>query len=178
MTSVLEQMRKIFDGEPVGPRGMKTWPSLVGGPPILIGAYASGIWVKRAARKYDGWIASAGRTDTKTLEEAIKRFRDAGGKRAVVCSVFFDLTGPRVPLGPDTPFQIQCGPEEAAERLAWLSEIGYDDVILPKRQQGWAYYEPDITAEELSVLRGLVPKDPRPKPWELRLNPRAESPSP
>ena len=168
MTQVLDRMRQVFDGELSGPRGITPWPSVVGGPPILIGAYASGIWVRRAARKYDGWVASAGRTDARTLAEGIKRFRDAGGRRAVVCSVFFDLVGPRVPLADDRPFQIQCGPEEAAERLAYLAEIGFDDVILPKRQQGLAYYEPDITAEELHTLRSLVPKDTRPRPWQER----------
>ncbi len=168
LTQHLKVMREVFDGERTGPRGLGPWPSLLGGPPIMIGAYASGIWVKRAAQNYDGWVASSGRTSIKTIQEGMKRFRDFGGKRALVCSVFFDFVGPRMPLDPDKPFQIQCSPEEAAERLAWLAEIGFDDVVLPKRQQGFNYYEPDITAEELQILRSLMPKDTRPKPWEER----------
>jgi alkanesulfonate monooxygenase SsuD/methylene tetrahydromethanopterin reductase-like flavin-dependent oxidoreductase (luciferase family) len=139
----------------------------------LIGAYGSGLWIRRAARHYDGWIASSGRTSLKMLREGIKRYRDAGGRRAMVCSVFFDFSGPRVALDEDRPFQVQCSPEEARERLAFLAELGFDDVILPKRQQGLAYYEPDITVEELATLRSLVPPDPRPRPWVERAKAQA-----
>ncbi len=121
--------------------------------------------VKRAARGYAGWVASAGRTNVKTLEEGIKRFRDAGGKRAAVCSVFFDLSAPNKPLLEDEPYNLRCGPAAAAERLQRLADPGFDDVVLAKQAKPpLQYYEPDITPEELLTLRSLMPKDER-RPW-------------
>jgi hypothetical protein len=52
----------------------------------MIGAWESGIWVTRAAKDYDGWMAS-GRTTIRALQEGIKRFRDAGGGRAMVATL-------------------------------------------------------------------------------------------
>jgi alkanesulfonate monooxygenase SsuD/methylene tetrahydromethanopterin reductase-like flavin-dependent oxidoreductase (luciferase family) len=158
----LALMKRLFNGERVGHAFINPWLSTHGGPPILIGAYASGIWVKRAARDYEGWVASAGRTNVKTLEDGIKRFKDAGGGRAVVCSVFFDLTAPNTPLQDDAPFNLRCGPEAAAERLNRLAELGFDEVILAKQPSGsLKYYEPEIEEWELNRLRSLIARDTR-----------------
>jgi alkanesulfonate monooxygenase SsuD/methylene tetrahydromethanopterin reductase-like flavin-dependent oxidoreductase (luciferase family) len=155
--SDLDTIKRLCSGERIDHAFINPWPSTLGGPPVLIGAYASGIWVKRAAKNYDGWVASAGRTNVKTLEEGIKRFRDAGGKRAVVCSVFFDFEAESKPLQPDEPFNLRCGPEEASERLHILADLGFDDVVLAKQAKPpLKYYEPDITEAELRTLRSLI----------------------
>lgn len=156
----LSTMKRLMSGERIGDAYINPWQTTLGGPPILIGAYASGLWVKRAAREYDGWVASAGRTNVATLKEGVKRFRDNGGVRAVVCSVFFDLKAQRTPLKGDEPFNLRCAPEEAAERLNTLMELGYDEVILAKQPSaGLKYYEPDVEEWELRTLRSLVPME-------------------
>ena len=119
-----------MDGERVGDANLYPWPNARGGPPIFVGAWESGLWVKRAARDYDGWMASGRGTSVRGLEEGIKRFRDACGKRALVMTVTIDLSAPSRRLAPDEPFSLACGPEEATERLYWLANLGYDDVGL------------------------------------------------
>jgi alkanesulfonate monooxygenase SsuD/methylene tetrahydromethanopterin reductase-like flavin-dependent oxidoreductase (luciferase family) len=75
-------IRQLCDGAQVGAADLHPWPQTVGGPPMLIGSWESGLWVRRAARDYDGWQGS-GLTTLKALTEGIKRFRDAGGRRAL-----------------------------------------------------------------------------------------------
>jgi alkanesulfonate monooxygenase SsuD/methylene tetrahydromethanopterin reductase-like flavin-dependent oxidoreductase (luciferase family) len=126
-------IRRLCNGEQVGSASLAPWARPGGGPRMLIGAWASGPWVQRAAREFDGWLASGHYTrGFKGLVEGIKRYRDAGGKRAVVANVRFDLSAPRRPLTEDGPFELMCGPQEAAERLQQLAELGYDDCLLAK----------------------------------------------
>jgi alkanesulfonate monooxygenase SsuD/methylene tetrahydromethanopterin reductase-like flavin-dependent oxidoreductase (luciferase family) len=66
----------------LGTARLPPWPNTLGGPPMLIGSWHSGPGVKRAARDYDGWIAS-GLTSFNIIAEGIQRFGDAGGKRAI-----------------------------------------------------------------------------------------------
>jgi alkanesulfonate monooxygenase SsuD/methylene tetrahydromethanopterin reductase-like flavin-dependent oxidoreductase (luciferase family) len=122
---------------------------------MLIGAWTSGIWVKRAARDYDGWIAS-GRANNqfRTLAEGIKVYRDNGGKRVLIATVGIDLQAPTKPLADDEPFNLRCGPEEAAARLQQLAELGVDDVLLVMR--------PQQSAEELPAIRMLLKKEAPP----------------
>jgi alkanesulfonate monooxygenase SsuD/methylene tetrahydromethanopterin reductase-like flavin-dependent oxidoreductase (luciferase family) len=164
----LSIIRKLCKGETVGDIDMHAWPSTYGGPPIVIGAWSSDVWVRRAAQEYDGWMCSGsfGRskahgheTTFNSMRENLKRFRDYGGKRAMVSSVLVDLTEPESHLADDQPFNLFCGPESAAERLAKLEEMGYDDVLLVKRDstRRLSLYESDLSAEDLHNLRNLVP---------------------
>jgi alkanesulfonate monooxygenase SsuD/methylene tetrahydromethanopterin reductase-like flavin-dependent oxidoreductase (luciferase family) len=54
----LSVVRRLLAGERVGAADLHPWPNALGGPPIYIGAWESGLWIKRAARDYDGWMAS------------------------------------------------------------------------------------------------------------------------
>ncbi len=164
----LDVVRRLLAGEQVGAAHLRPWPNAVGGPPILIGAWESGLWVKRAARDYDGWMASGRGTSLRGLEEGIKRFRDAGGKRALVMTVTVDLQAARRPLSPDEPFSLVCGPEEAAERLQRLAELGYDDVGLVRL----GHTEEDLPEAELRAIRALVKPPMGPPPVTLTGNPR------
>lgn len=148
----LPQIRRLCNGEQVGAANLRPWPSVAGGPPMLIGAWASGIWVKRAAEDYDGWIAS-GRHNNKfrTLAEGLKVYRDNGGKRVLIATVGIDLQAPTKPLADDEPFNLRCGPEEAAARLQQLAELGVDDVLLVMR--------PQQSADELPAIRALLKKE-------------------
>src|SRR6187397_797976 len=90
----LKLIRRLCNGEQVGTADLKPWPNAVGGPPLMIGSWASGIWVKRAARDYDGWLTSGGGpggTTFQNLIDGIKIYRDLGGKRAIVATVGCDL---------------------------------------------------------------------------------------
>lgn len=150
--AALPEIRRLINGEQVGEANLRPWPSVVGGPPMFIGAWVSGIWVKRAAQNYDGWIAS-GRHNNKfrTLAEGLKVYRDNGGKRALIATVGIDLQAPTKPLADDEPFNLRCGPQEAAARLQQLAELGIDDVLLVMR--------PHQTAEELPAIRALLKKE-------------------
>jgi len=133
LTKYLPIIRGLTNGERVGSASLAPWSRPGGGPRILIGAWASGPWVLRAAREYDGWFASGHYTrGVKQLAEGIKRFRDAGGKRAVLANVRFDLSAPRQPLTEDGSFELLCGPQEAADRLHQIAELGFDDCLLAK----------------------------------------------
>jgi alkanesulfonate monooxygenase SsuD/methylene tetrahydromethanopterin reductase-like flavin-dependent oxidoreductase (luciferase family) len=88
LTEYLPIIRKLSNGEQVGSANLAPWTRPGGAPRILIGAWANGPWVRRAAREYDGWLASGHYTrGVKALADGIKRFRDAGGKRAVLANV-------------------------------------------------------------------------------------------
>ena len=84
---------------------------------MLIGSWAGGRWIERAATEYDGWIASAAKTSVHDLREGIRRFRDLGGQRAVVTNVTVDL-------------RKDGSAVEAADQLAMLAELGFDDAVL------------------------------------------------
>jgi hypothetical protein len=107
--------------------------------------------VRRAAQDFDGWIAS-GLTSFNAIAEGLQRYRDAGGKRAVVGTVSVDLRVPSTKFKDDEPFHLRCGVQEAGERLQRLVDLGYDDTLLTALN----HTEDDITHEDLVALRGLV----------------------
>jgi alkanesulfonate monooxygenase SsuD/methylene tetrahydromethanopterin reductase-like flavin-dependent oxidoreductase (luciferase family) len=159
----MDTIRRLCNGETVGLANLNPWPQVRGGPRYVVGAWYSGIWLKRAAQDYDGWMSSAGRTNMNTVAEAIKRYRDLGGKRAMVSTCAVDLTAPTTPLGDDESFHLRCDPGEASLRLQRLADLGYDDVLLVKADhtRRAPLYEPDYTAEDLAAIRALLPKDGR-----------------
>jgi alkanesulfonate monooxygenase SsuD/methylene tetrahydromethanopterin reductase-like flavin-dependent oxidoreductase (luciferase family) len=172
LSEYLSVIRRLCNGEQVGEANLHPWPSTLGGPPIIIGAWSSEIWLRRAARDYDGWMCSGSFNRSKargdestlaTLAANIKRYRDMGGKRALVSTVPIDLSEPEKHLAEDEPFNLHCGPESAADRLARLAKIGFDDVLLVKRDSSrrLSLYEADLSEEDLTAIRGLLPKQAR-----------------
>jgi alkanesulfonate monooxygenase SsuD/methylene tetrahydromethanopterin reductase-like flavin-dependent oxidoreductase (luciferase family) len=127
---------------------------------MYIGTWASGPWLKRAAQEYDGWLASGTWTNYRTFKEALQKYRDLGGKRAIIATVYIDLKAEDSELGEDTPFNLRCTPKTAAERLQRLAEIGYDDCLLVKHG---SHTEADLTEEDLQEIRSLLP-NPTPQP--------------
>lgn len=144
-------IRALCRGEPVGEAAFHPWAHQLSGPPILIGAWASGRWVRRAAEDFDGWMAS-GHSSFREIAEGIKVFRDSGGGRAMLVSVTVDLHK-RERVTPDDVFRLNCEPREAAEWLARVAELGYDDACLVRI----GHTEADLTEEDLHAIRGLVP---------------------
>ena len=136
MDASLGIMRRLWKGERVNGASLApVWPAVLGGPPILIGSWAGSKWIVRAAKEFDGWVGSGARSSCGALREGIKRFRDLGGKRAIVTNVRVDLDAATPsPDGPEDPFDLKCPPAVARERLRQLVALGFDDVILvPKR---------------------------------------------
>lgn len=88
-------------------------PPAADGPPLLLGSWGAN--VERAAREFDGWLASALRRTAEQIIAAHQRFRAAGGRRAIVCAI--PVSG-RDDLGP------------AGELLHRYAEAGFDDAVV------------------------------------------------
>jgi alkanesulfonate monooxygenase SsuD/methylene tetrahydromethanopterin reductase-like flavin-dependent oxidoreductase (luciferase family) len=144
----LRIMRALWRGERVGDADLTPWPSAVPGPPVLIGTWASGRWIRRAATEFDGWVASAAKTSLGHLRDGITRFRDLGGRRAIVTNIAVDLTRPDRPCPDDEPFHLRCGAEAAADRLQALADLGFDDAVV------LSY---DHRDETIAAVRALLP---------------------
>ena len=84
-----------------------------GGSPLFLGSWGRG--VERAAKEFDGWIASAHYRTVEQVIAALGRYRDAGGGRAVVSTI-------QLPAGTDLG--------ELHDRLARFAEAGFDDAVV------------------------------------------------
>ena len=126
----LPVMRRLWRGETVGAANLTPWPGAQGGPAVLIGSWGGRRWIPRAAQEFDGWIASAGKTNFSTLTDGIQRYRGVGGKRAIVTNIAVDLAGPTEPCPDDGPFHLRCAPDVAAQRIRRLRDLGFDDAVL------------------------------------------------
>jgi alkanesulfonate monooxygenase SsuD/methylene tetrahydromethanopterin reductase-like flavin-dependent oxidoreductase (luciferase family) len=84
-----------------------------GGPPLLLGSW--GAKVERAAREFDGWVASAYRRTADEIIAAHERYRAAGGRRAVVSAIQLSGTDD---LG------------ATSELLQRYAEAGFDDAVV------------------------------------------------
>ena len=143
----LQIMQTLWRGEAVNGVGLNPWPSTLGGPPVLIGSWSGKFWIPKAAREFDGWIASGARSTYGALESGIQAFRKDGGKRAIVTNIALDLTAPTAELLPETPFNLRCAPDEARRRMARLVDLGFDDAV---------FVLPDRDPERLEGLLGLM----------------------
>jgi alkanesulfonate monooxygenase SsuD/methylene tetrahydromethanopterin reductase-like flavin-dependent oxidoreductase (luciferase family) len=141
----LAQLRALWRGEQVDEMHLDPPADLLGGPPILVGAW-SGTWVERAAREFGGWIASATRSWS-AVERACARYRDAGGQRAVLATTYTELSARGGPPDADGPIDLRCPPEEARRRLERVASFGITDVVL---------ISGDHTDENLAAIAALV----------------------
>lgn len=147
--AALPVMRRLWQGERVGMAQLSPWPAALGGPPLLIGSWGGRRWIPRAAQEFDGWIASAARTNLSTMAHGIERYRAAGGQRAIATNIAVDLGAPTTELDDDAPFHLRCAPEAAAERLRRLADLGFDDAVLVPSSHAEA---------DLAALRALLPR--------------------
>ena len=110
----LATLRRLFADGRDGAVELSPWPAVRGGPPILLGAWG-GPAVEHAAQRFDGWIASAAKRTPDAVIDALRRFRSAGGKRAIVSTI---QIGAATDLG------------ELKERLARFADAGFDDAVV------------------------------------------------
>ena len=71
--------------------------------------------MERAAREFDGWIASARFRKAEELKARLDRYRQAGGGRAIVTTI---IVTAKTDLG------------KLGERLRQYAEFGFDDAII------------------------------------------------
>jgi len=147
-SEALTVMRRLWSGEQVGAANLTPWPATLGGPKLLIGSWSGKQWIPRAAKDFDGWIASAAKTSFVALAEGIQRYRAAGGTRAIVTNIAVDLDQPTTALDDTAPYHLRCGREAAAERLRRLADLGFDDAILVRGTH---------TESSLAAIRALLP---------------------
>lgn len=154
-------VRALCRGEQVGDAWLAPWERWRPGPRFLLAAWAGGRMLERAVAEYDGWLCSAGRTTVGTIVDGLRRYRDLGGRRALVASTKCDLTGRREPMGRDDPFNLVCPPAEAAERLHWLEELGFDDVLVNVADgRGLGPFRGDLVRDRLLELREIYEPAP------------------
>lgn len=142
----LEVMRALWRGERVNGSSLLAWPGTEGGPPVFLGAWRSAKTIERAAREFDGWIASGLHSTWEDLETGMKTFRAHGGKRAILTNVPTDLGGSSSSRA--ATISLECTPAEARERLQRLAAIGFDDVLLLCS---------DRSEHHLNSVRALIP---------------------
>lgn len=82
-------------------------------PPLLLGSWGAN--VERAAREFDGWLASGYRRTPDEIVAAHERYRADGGRRAVVCAI---------PVLDDE----QLAPAGAALRR--YADAGFDEAVV------------------------------------------------
>lgn len=128
LRAAVPDMKALWRGDQVGEACLYPATNVQGGPPLLVGSWG-GPWVEIAAKEADGWIASGTRT-WRSLENAMTRFRAAGGTRAVISTVFADLSVEGEPVDDDDRVHLACPPEEAVRRLTRLAAMGFTDVVV------------------------------------------------
>jgi alkanesulfonate monooxygenase SsuD/methylene tetrahydromethanopterin reductase-like flavin-dependent oxidoreductase (luciferase family) len=148
LDDALGVMRRLWSGEHVGAASLMPWPATLGGPKVLIGSWSGTRWIARAAKEFDGWIASGAKTSFATLADGLRRYRAAGGTRAIVTNIAVDLDAPTAPAPDDAPFHLRCDATAAGKRLRRLAELGFDDAML---------VPPRHAERDLAALRSLVP---------------------
>ena len=82
-------------------------------PPLLLGSW--GAKVERAAREFDGWLASGFRRTPDEIIAAHERYRAAGGRRAIVCAI---------------PVTAETDLGRTGELLHRYAEAGFDDAVV------------------------------------------------
>ncbi len=80
-------------------------------------------------------------------------------------------------MGDDDPFTLRCDPVEAGRRLERLAALGFDDVLLVKRDHTGRtkMFETDLDPEEIRQIRELLPRD-QTRPWDTEREPRGHTP--
>ena len=93
--------------------GVSLKPVPAPAPPVFYGTWGGDI--ERAAREFDGWIASALFRGAGELETRLKRYRAAGGRRAIVTTIM-------VSAGSDLG--------KLRARLQHYADYGFDDAVI------------------------------------------------
>jgi hypothetical protein len=89
-------------------------PAVAGArPTLLLGSWGAN--AERAARDFDGWLASGYRRTPDQILAAHERYRAAGGRRAIVCAI---------------PLESRDDLELVGEVLRRYAHAGFDDAVV------------------------------------------------
>ncbi len=117
-TSLAQLKRLLAEGK--NEHGDLTpWKTVRGGPPLIFGSWGAG--VERAAKDFDGWVASAFYRTADQVIDSLGRYRAAGGRRAMVSSI--QLTADH-------------GLGQTRAILQRFAQAGFDDAIVLLRPGG------------------------------------------
>ena len=111
--SALADLRQIFATGGLGESDLTPWDAVIGGPPIYLGSWGAG--VKRAAKEFDGWIASANYRTVEEVTIAAEEYRGAGGGPSVISTI---QVSRKTDLG------------ELKENLTRFSEAGFNEAVV------------------------------------------------
>ncbi len=111
--SRVKALRSLFATGRLDAVDLSPWPCVLGGPPLFLGSWGNG--VERAARRYQGWIASGAYRSPEQVIAALDRYRAAGGGRAIVSTL---------QLGPKTDMGMM---RAVLQRYA---DAGFDDAVV------------------------------------------------
>ncbi len=112
-TRSVAALREIFLTGALGGVALSPWPALRDAPPLFLGSWGNG--VERAARSFDGWIASANYRTPDEVVAALARYREAGGGRAIVSTI-------------QLPANTDLG--ELQDKLDRFADAGFDDAVV------------------------------------------------
>ena len=69
-------------------------------------------------------------------------------------TITVNLRAPSTPFDESQRFTLECGPQEATERLQRLAELGFDDALLMRPN----YSDADLPEADLTQIRALLPR--------------------
>lgn len=78
-------LRELLATGKLGDADLSPWPAVRASTPMFLGSWGRG--VARAAREYDGWIASGNYRTPDEVVQALGEYRAAGGGRAIVSTL-------------------------------------------------------------------------------------------
>lgn len=108
-----KELRAIYATGQARGVDLTPWPSVAKLPPLLLGTWGAG--VEKAAREFDGWIASAGYRPVDEVVANLQRYRAAGGGRAIAATI-------QVKTREDL--------SRTQQLLELLEEAGFDDALV------------------------------------------------
>ena len=117
-TSLVKLKRLLAEGKDER-CDLTPWKTVSGVPPLILGSWGAN--VERAAKDFDGWVASAFYRTADQVMDALGRYRAAGGRRAMVSSI--QLTADH-------------DPGQARAVLQRFAHAGFDDAIVLLRPGG------------------------------------------
>ena len=111
--SMLAPVRDYLATGAHGETDLSPWPPVLGRVKLFLGTWGAG--VERAAREFEGWIASGHYRSPPEVAQALGRYRAAGGGRAIVSTLILDR---KTDLG------------ELRDRLQAFAAAGFDDAVV------------------------------------------------
>ncbi len=116
---IVDELRQVFETGKLGDKDLSPWPHVAGGQALYLGSWGKG--VMRAAREFDGWIASGMYRSTDEIEAALRAYKQAGGGTSVVSTI---------------PVHAKTDLGELKMRLTRFADAGFDHAVIVQMGDG------------------------------------------